>query len=183
MKNYLHILLLVMMVCCWSCSDGGEDIPTPTPKPETNKVEISSSAPVVEQKGGTTTISFTTNAAWTASVGSSTSWVTVSPASGTAGTHTLTLTTAENDTYDERNATLTIKAGNASQNVTITQKQKDALIVNSNKVEIDAEGGNFSIEAKTNVNVTYEIEESAKDWITASESRGLGTKTLNFVFF
>ena len=181
MKDLLHILLLAMIVCCWSCSGGEEEpIPTPTPKPESNKIEITTSAPVVEQKGGTATVSFTTNAVWTASVSTTTSWVSVSPSSGAAGTHTLTVTTAENDTYDERNATLTIKAGNASQNLTITQKQKDALTVTSNKVEIGSEGGTFSIEAKANVSVSYEIEEAAKKWISASESRGLTTKTLNF---
>ena len=181
MKDLLHILLLAMIVCCWSCSGGEEEpTPTPTPKPESNKIEITTSAPVLEQKGGTATVSFTTNAAWTASVSTTTSWVSVSPSSGAAGTHTLTVTTAENDTYDERNATLTIKAGNASQNLTITQKQKDALTVTSNKVEIGSEGGTFSIEAKANVSVSYEIEEAAKEWISASESRGLTTKTLNF---
>ena len=147
MKNMLSIMLLAIMVCCWSCS-GGEDVPAPTPTPEANKVEISTSAPVVEQKGGTATVSFTTNAAWTASVSASTSWLSVSPASGSAGTHTLTITTTENDTYDERNASITIKAGNASKNITVTQKQKDALIVTSNKMEIGAEGGEFTIEAK-----------------------------------
>ena len=173
---------MATIACCWSCSGGEDDVPapTPTPKPETNKIEISTSASVVEQKGGTASVSFTTNAAWTASIGTSTSWLKVSPTSGTAGTHTLTITTEENDTYDERNATLTIKAGNASQNLTITQKQKDGLTVTSNKIEVGADGGNFSIEAKSNVNVTFEIEESAKDWITASESRGLTAKTLKF---
>ncbi|MBQ3189691.1 MAG: hypothetical protein IJB61_00325 [Bacteroides sp] len=180
MKEFVRTLLLTMIVCCWSCSDGGEDLPTPSPKPETSKIEISSSVPVVEQKGGTATITFTTNAAWTASIGSSTSWAKVSPASGTAGTHTLYVTTEANDTFDERNATLTIKAGNTSRSVTITQKQKDALIVTSNKVEIGSNGGDFSIEAKANVSVSYEIEESAKDWISAIESRALTTTTLHF---
>ena len=129
MRDFLRIMFLTMMVCCWSCSGGEEDVPTPTPtpKPENNKIEISTSAPVVEQKGGTISVSFTTNAAWTANVGTSTSWLKVSPTSGATGSHTLTITTEENNTYDERNATLTIKAGNASQNLTITQKQKDGL--------------------------------------------------------
>ena len=141
MKDTLRFLLWIMMVCFWSCSSEGEDIPEPTPKPDSNKIEISGSVPTMEQKGSTATITFTTNAAWTASVSSSTSWLKVSPTSGVAGTHTLTFTTAENDTYDERNAAVTIQAGSVSKNITITQKQKDALIVTSNKVEMGAEGG------------------------------------------
>ncbi|MBQ3189865.1 MAG: hypothetical protein IJB61_01270 [Bacteroides sp] len=180
MKHILHFLLLTIIVYCWSCSGGDEDVPTPAPKPETTKIEITTSAPVMNQKGGTATISFMTNTAWTANVGTSTSWLKVSPTSGVAGTHTLTVTTTENDTYDERNASITIKAGNANKSITVTQKQKDGLTVTSNKVEIGAEGGNFSIEAKANVSVTYEIEESAKDWISAIESRVLTTKALHF---
>ena len=179
MKNLLSIMLLAIMVCCWSCS-GGEDVPAPTPTPEANKVEISTSAPVVEQKGGTATVSFTTNAAWTASVSASTSWLSVSPTSGSAGIHTLTITTTENDTYDERNATVTIKAGNASKNITVTQKQKDALIVTSNKVEMGAEGGNFTVEVKANVKYQYEIEEAAQSWLALDASRALTTSSLKF---
>ena len=71
---------------------------------------------------------------------------------------------------------------NAQQTITITQKQKDALLVNSHKVEMDAEGGTFGIELQANVTVTYEIEESAKSWLTAvsSSTRGLTISTLSF---
>ena len=183
MKNILNILLLTMIVCCWSCS-GGEDAPiNPTPKPEENpKIEVTTTATVLAQEGGTASVSFTSSADWTIDVteGRAVSWCTVSPTSGSKGTNTLTVTTTSNDTYDERNAKVTIKAGATSQSFTITQKQKDALVVTSNKVEIGCEGGNFSIETKTNVSVTYEIEEAAKDWISASESRSLTSKTLNF---
>ena len=183
MKNILNILLLTMIVCCWSCS-GGEDAPiNPTPKPEENpKIEVTTTATVLAQEGGTASVSFTSSADWTIDVteGRAVSWCTVSPTSGSKGTNSLTVTTTSNDTYDERNAKVTIKAGATSQSFTITQKQKDALVVTSNKVEIGCEGGNFSIETKTNVSVTYEIEEAAKDWISASESRSLTSKTLNF---
>ena len=118
MKDTLRVLLWIMMACFWSCSSEDEDIS----KPESNKIEISDSAPVVEQKSSTSTLTLTTNVAWTASVSSSTSWLKVSPTSGVAGKHTLTLITEENDTYDERNATVTIQAGYLSRNITVTQK-------------------------------------------------------------
>ena len=181
MKILRLLLLTATLWGCWSCSSGDkEEIITPTPQPETTKIEISSTEPVIEQAGGTATVSFTTNAAWTASVGASTSWVTVSPTDGEKGTNILTVATTENDTYDERNASVTIKAGNVSKNFTVTQKQKDALTVTSNKVELSADGGDFSIEAKANVSVSVEIEESAKEWIVASESRGLTVTALKF---
>ena len=183
MKNILRVLLLTMIVCCWSCSGGKDDPINPTPKPEEKpKIEVTTTAPVLAQEGGTTSVTFTSSTDWTIDVneGRTVSWCTVSPTSGSKGTNTLTVTTTSNDTYDERNAKVTIKAGATSQSFTVTQKQKDGLTVTSNKVEIGSDGGNFSIETKANVSVTYEIEESSKDWISASESRGLTTKTLNF---
>ena len=183
MKSMLRILLLTMIVCCWSCSGEKDDPINPTPKPEEKpKIEVTTTAPVLAQEGGTASVTFTSSADWTIDVteGRAVSWCTVSPTSGSKGTNTLTVTTTGNDTYDERNAKVTIKAGATSQSFTVTQKQKDGLTVTSNKVEIGSDGGNFSIEAKANVSLTYEIEEVAKEWITADESRALSTKTLKF---
>ena len=156
----LHILLLTMIICCWSCGSGGEDVPTPTPTPkpeEKPKVEVTTSAPVLTQEGGTASVTFTSTAAWTIDVteGRAVSWCTVSPTSGGKGTNTLTITTVGNDTYEERNAKVTIKAGATTQSFTITQKQKDGLTVTSNKVEVKAEGGDIAIEIKANVKYEY----------------------------
>lgn len=185
MKNMLHILLLTMIICCWSCGSGGEDVPTPTPTPkpeEKPKVEVTTSAPVLTQEGGTASVTFTSTADWTIDVTESraVSWCTVSPTSGGKGTNTLTITTVGNDTYEERNAKVTIKAGATTQSFTITQKQKDGLTVTSNKVEVKAEGGDIAIEIKANVKYEYIVEESAKDWIISDGSRGLTASTLKF---
>ena len=185
MKNMLRILLLTMIVCCWSCGSGGEDIPTPTPTPkpeEKPKIEVTSTAPVLAQEGGTASVTFTSTADWTIDVteGRAVSWCTVSPTSGSKGTSTLTITSTGNDTYDERNAKVTIKAGATTQSFTITQKQKDGLTVTSNKVEVKAEGGDIAIEVKANVKYEYMVEEAAKDWIVSDASRGLTASTLKF---
>lgn len=142
--------------------------------------------PVVGSDGGTSTVTFTASGDWTASVSAVTrtlDWLSVSPTQGGAGTVTLQISAQPNESYDERNAAVLLTCGNAQQTITVTQKQKDALLVNSHKVEMDAEGGTFGIELQANVTVTYEIEEAAKDWLTASSSsstRALTTSTLNF---
>lgn len=184
----LCILLLTMIVCCWSCGSGGEDIPTltptPTPKPEEKpKVEVTTTAPVLPQEGGTASVTFTSTADWTIDVaeGRAVSWCTVSPISGSKGTHKLTITTVDNDTYDERIAKITIKAGATTQSFTITQKQKDALIVAKNEYSMEAVGGKLKFDVKTNVAFTVE---TSVDWIVQStESRGLVVKSLSFNIF
>ena len=185
MKNILHILLLAMIAFCWSCSGGGEDVPTPTPTPkpeEKPKIEVTTTAPVFSQGGESATVTFTSTDSWTIDVteGRAASWCSVTPTSGNKGTNTLTITTTANDTYDERNAKVTIKAGATTQSFVVTQKQKDGLTVTSNKVEVDAEGGDIAIEVKANVKFEYEMDESAKAWILPNESRALTVSTLKF---
>ena len=62
----------------------------------------------------------------------------VQPASGSAGDVTLTITTQPNDTYDERNAAIVLTCAGERTTFTVSQKQKDALLLSSDKVELDA---------------------------------------------
>ena len=91
---------------------------------EKAKIEILSSSPTIEQVGGTVEITFTSNVAWNASVGTSSSWCSCTPNQGSAGTCTVTVTVKENDSFSERSAQLNITGGAAKQGLKITQKGK-----------------------------------------------------------
>ena len=183
MKNYTVFLLLMLSVICLSCGD------KENPASEPPSIEFEGDAdlkPVISADGGTCTLTFTASADWSVSINAVTravDWLSISPTQGGAGMVTLQVSAQPNETYDERNAAVLLTCGSAKQTITVTQKQKDALLVNSNKVEMDAIGGTFSLELQSNVSVSYEIEESAKDWLTASSSsttRGLTSSTLSF---
>lgn len=186
MKCRFFILTAFLFIIGWlymGCSDTENNS-----APEEPSIEMEGEVdvrPVVGSDGGTSTVTFTASGDWTASVSAVTrtlDWLSVSPTQGGAGTVTLQISAQPNESYDERNAAVLLTCGNAQQTITVTQKQKDALLVNSHKVEMDAEGGTFGIELQANVTVTYEIEESAKSWLTAvsSSTRGLTTSTLSF---
>ena len=188
MKQILY-LLVCLSVLAWTmqgCSDDNKSETPPTPEePAITFPTGSDTQPVFTTEGGTSTLTFTATESWTASVGEADTraidWLSVSPTSGQAGTATLTITTEPNDTYDERNAAITLTSGGTRTTLTVTQKQRDALTVTSNKVELEATGGAFTIELQANVSVNYEIEESAKAWLTpASDTRALTTTTLHF---
>ena len=176
----LPVLGLLLMLC-QGCSEDKEENP-PAPESPSITVESEEDIPVFDTAGGTLALTFTTTSDWTASVdGAASGWLSVSPASGEAGTHTLSLVTTANDSYDERNASVTITSGSVKKTLTVTQKQKDALLLTSNKVELEAEGGDFSIELQANVEVTYEIESGAQTWLTpVARSRGLTSSVLAF---
>lgn len=183
MKRNLFVLpvLGLLLMLCQGCSEDKEENP-PAPESPSITVESEEDIPVFDTAGGTLALTFTTTSDWTASVdGAASGWLSVSPASGEAGTHTLSLVTTANDSYDERNASVTITSGSVKKTITVTQKQKDALLLTSNKVELEAEGGDFSIELQANVEVTYEIESGAQTWLTpVARSRGLTSSVLAF---
>jgi len=178
--------MLAMMVCIFeSCSDGGGEEPiTPTPKPEEVKTEITIDSGIISNglsfssAEGEQSVSFSVNADWTLSIASTTSgttWCKASATSGSKGTANVKFTVSENTDYEDRNVSVTIKAGTVSKTFTITQKGADAMLVTTTKYEVAQEGGQIEIEVKANIDYKMEISEEAKEWIKESSSRALTT--------
>lgn len=181
MKNRLFFFLslcLIPLITVCSCKDEASS-------PETSfslTIEGEDTRPVVPQTGGTITIPFTATGNWTASLMNDRAdgWITLTPSSGSAGDVLLSITTTANDTYDERNATVVLRCGDDSENIVVTQKQKDALLVSSSKYEVEAKGGEISVEVQANISFEVEVK---SDWIKqvdASSTRALTSNTLNF---
>lgn len=183
MKKHILFSLVAIVLSITNCSkpDNGKDNPQP-PAPPQEQITIPSTVdvtPVVPQEGGDAKITFTAATAWTASVISTKadSWVDVNPKSGNPGPAEIKITTTPNDTYVERNATIQIKCGTETKDVVLTQKQVDNITVTTDKVELGAEGGTFTIELKSNIDFSYEIK---GDWIKYVSTKAYTDKTLTF---
>ena len=181
MKRLLSIFAIASVLAICGCgksteTDGGSGSGEIT---FTNGAEP---APVFNDSSSWTTVGFHASADWTAS--SDAAWLSVSPSSGASGNISLIVKAQENDTYNERNASVTIRSGNAQQKFTVVQKQKDALLVSSNKVPQPEDGGTFDLELQSNVgSVSCEIENSAAEWlkkIGEVEVRAMETRKLTF---
>ncbi len=168
----VFLLLLAVGAGTSSCSkDDHEQLPEERP---TASINIITNDPTVDCNAGEVAISFTSSEAWTAS--SNVEWIRIDVASGTAGSGSIKAQIAQNTTYDQRNGAITIKANNVSKNITITQKQLDALMVSSNKVEAVSEGCATTIEVKTNMSYQLKIDEACQSWVsTAASARALET--------
>lgn len=95
-------------------------------KPEPAPLTIDSEPEVIAAEGGSTTFTFTAPGQWTAVIqpasdGTEVSWLTIDPASGEAGHHTVTLTAEANPGTDARTATVTVDDGNSPATVTVLQ--------------------------------------------------------------
>ncbi|MDH6312701.1 hypothetical protein M2137_001476 [Parabacteroides sp. PFB2-10] len=173
------IVLLVALLPLYSCSeDKGTELEVD------HKIEISEEflTPVFLESSGSKVVEFTSSGDWSLSFANTRaeSWISAHPMNGGRGKNQITISVDKNDTYDERNATLHIISGTEKQVISITQKQKDALLLESSVIDLSSEGGAFSIEVNTNVSFQIEVK---SDWIKekGNSTKALSDKTLTFV--
>ena len=179
MKRFL--LLLAAAGLAWACGKDGAENPAPKPA-ENIEIPASVTPPVFDEQGGNMSLTFTAHEAWSASVDATraSNWCSVAPESGAAGAVTLTVTTLPNDTPDERNATIFLKAGTTTKTLSVTQKQQDALTVTSSKFEVGAGTGEIVVELKANIDFDYKIGEECAEWVSYVGTRALKTSRLVF---
>lgn len=130
--------------------------------------------------GGSETITFSCNRAWTAK--SSESWVTVSPAQGDANEEgvRVTITCAANTTYDPRTATVTIVSEGLSESISISQETNHGLITSPTTLELTNAEQDIEIEVQKNVQYSVAIDKDCSDWISVGGTKALTTDKVTF---
>lgn len=185
-KKNIKCLAAIMMVAAmsilnFSCSkDVTPEITIPTGSEDFFKKSMDFESSAAEKK-----LTFSTNVSWTASVSATrggVDWLSVTPTSGEPGVNTLAVRANENTTYDDRNAVITITAGDSIRRVFVNQKQLDALTLTADRFEVPAKGDKITIEVKANIAYEMVIPDEYKSWIHASAAatRGLTTTTNTF---
>ncbi|MCC8115327.1 MAG: leucine-rich repeat protein [Bacteroidales bacterium] len=174
--------IMALAMIFYSCGGGGG---SSEPSSKTYSISLSSSTTsyTFDSNGGSESIYFTASGdSWKAQVNASASWISVSPSSGVEGSGSITIKVNANTDYSERNGSVTISCGTASKTITVVQKQLDALLATSERVELAADGGSFEISYQANVSdVTYEISADGQSWITYSSSRALSDHSFTFL--
>lgn len=127
--------------------------------------------------GGSSTINFTANRDWTSSC--SDSWVSISPASGSAadGPVAIRVSCNANTTYEDRTATVTIRMEDLSQTISIRQPANLGVVLSTNKYELTSDARTIEVEVKANIQ--YKVEISAS-WIKQTGTKALTSNTLKF---
>ena len=180
------LTILAMMIVLVSCSsDPPPSPPGGTTQPSNPALAVNPMSLTFTSDGGTAELEISASDSWTISVsesGNSPQWVSLSATSGAAGSQTVSVTVDKNSGYDERNVTLKVATEDGrTANVVVVQKQLDAILASSDKIEIEAEGGSFDIEVASNVDYECEIAPQSQSWLRQIEpTRGLTTRTLSF---
>lgn len=112
---------------------------------------------------------------------SSASWFEISPSSGKKGSQLISVLPLEqNLNIGDRTGYAKITMGGRNLYVTVTQKQTDAILLSSDKVEISNKESSFEVEVRTNVNCTASIGDECRDWLSVESTRALDSRTVVF---
>lgn len=183
MKNTWHLIACLMLLV--ACSDDKvEDETTITLPPETETlfekgVNFTTAA-------GTQSLEFTATENWnitTATTRNGEKWYQVYPTSGGPGKADISISVEDNDSYDERSVAITINAGKTKKTLMVAQKQKNALLISSERREVKQEGGTINVEVEANVEYKAVIADDCQSWIKPAAStitRGLKASTISF---
>lgn len=182
MRNIAKIILLIACAfIAFACKDNDDPISiTPSPGNDLIFSEGVSFTSVDKSKK----VSFTTNKEWEitlAETRNGTSWCRVEPMKGGPGEANITIEVDDNEGYDDRSIALTINVGGTIKTIPISQKQKDALTVTSDRFDVEPGGKTIAIEVKANVSYEVNIPEDCKSWVkqVTNNARGLTTQTVN----
>ena len=148
---------------------------TPTVIPE---LSLSDLAANFEATGALEkTVSVTSNVDWTVSCPDA--WVTVSPSTGT-GNGTFKISVQENKAFEARTSTVTVKAGDKSSTVKVSQLGlTPSILVAPATLEIEAAGGTVSADVTSNSPWTVSVP-SDGNWATPDATSGEGNKKVTF---
>lgn len=178
MKNYVRYAVLAViaaLILPCGCTFAEQEDPQPAVPALTLMLE---ELPVFESAGGSVTVDFTATSSWTAEVDKE--WGSVSMTEGDAGAQSIILEVEENESEDERNATLIITSGTVTESLVIVQKQKNTLLISSERQEVGVDGGTVTIEVKSNVDFEYYVDGRASEWIKPVQTKALTTTQLEF---
>ena len=181
-----HLLLLLASAAfvALSCEKNDENKPDDKDTAPVPEISVLTTAfPSIADEGGTLKVTISSNVDWTLSIPEAASWLSADAVSGAAGDEIIITFTAEaNDTPDRRTATVTVSAenkkGSDSEEFTVSQQQKDAILLTEDVIEVSYEGEIINIAVKANVEVSYTIAEAAQSWIVPVEPNNAPTRAL-----
>ena len=180
-----RLFYLLMMLSCtlWSCSksDGPIDDPDNPDNPDapTNvMLDISVSDLVFGAEGGEKEFTIYCNSDWTITNESEWCKTTVNQGNGDSK---IIVTVGVYSEMEDRNTNLTVKAGNITKVLTVTQKDGDAIILSKDKFDIPEEGGNVTVEVKSNIQYEVSIPSQFQNWIKHEpETKAITVKNFTF---
>lgn len=161
------------------CLDGNESIITVT-QGQKDELIVTETSYKIGSNGGTISIPIRSNVDYSAKVLEDNSWISIqSIATKSLETSYINVSIDENSTYDARVGQIKITGADKESIVTLTQNQRDEIIVGNTIYEIDSDGGTITIPIESNIQ--YEAKFTKQyDWIKLENvsTKGLESSSL-----
>lgn len=139
-----------------------------TPPEPDPSLEVSVDGFKFNAEGGDGSFNIVSNLPWSAKV--SADWLSLTQYSGDAGTATVIVTGARNETIEARRGTVTVTAGNLQKTVTVSQEGASAWIsVSSQKEEAPADGATISLTVSSNAQWSAS---ASSGWLSVNPASG-----------
>lgn len=180
---YLSLMALVFLSGYFFAACSKDDV-EPEITVEEGFVDYFEKPIVISSDGGQEILTFRTNVSWTIDVSATAgdvSWCSVSDTSGKSGSQSITISVAKNDTYEDRTATITLTAGNIVKTASVTQRQKDAILMSPNRFDVGIEGGTIKIDVNSNINYNVIIPEQYQGWISSMSNKSMTISSYSFL--
>lgn len=140
---------------------------------------------IIDDIGGDVSLAFVSNVPWSASIkeADASSWCTINPASGEAGNFTIKVAALGNKETSNRTVTIVItgtskEGASATAQATITQLQKDALVISGEKsFTVPAEGG--EVKFTVSHNIAFEVASDAA-WLVPANTKAMENSEVVF---
>ena len=135
---FIRVAALVLSMMVVSCS---ENDALEKPNKGSSIISFNVNDILVDANSSEQTLDFETKGSWSIIVSPiDVSWCSINPSKGDETIRSANISIKENELYDDRSVTITLKAGNDSKSIKVVQKQKGALIyqkrvIKSNRVE------------------------------------------------
>lgn len=170
----LPVLLFVLSGCSKSQTDDDE---TPGVK-----MTLTTDKQTVGSQGGPFTVEVQCNVDYTVELPDAPEWLR-EVTSGTSETGLHRFEADPNEDYDNRTARIvfTNRTFGLSRTFTLTQMQKNAILIAEESYPIAATGGKLNFEVNANVDFRIELSETWIRRTTSASVRGLVGKTLYFI--
>lgn len=176
-----HILLLFGTVALLSgCSKSQTDDDPAGPEPQMSLLQEKQT---IGSQGGPLTVEIQCNVEYEVSLPDDPDWLRET-ASGTVTNGIHRFEADPNDEYDSRSTRIVFSnaAFGLSRTFTVTQMQKNAILISEERYIVEAEGGTLDFEINTNVDFEVNVSEEWIRQVQKSQTvRGLTQKSLHFI--
>ena len=188
----LFLLFALIGIFATACEDDGINEPTNTPTETPDDGNDDTEKPVfeingdgnyiVEAVGGTVAVKVTTNLEYDVVIEEDAqSWLSVADTRAVREV-TLIFTVAENESFDERSATVELKGadGKVLQSVSFKQKGVEEVFDTDSEGNyiVEADGGTVAVKVTTNLEYDVVIDEDAQSWLSVADTRAVREETL-----